>query len=36
MCFIVCKTTSELEYVTLTTIYVAGAKNIDNINSVKL
>jgi hypothetical protein len=30
MCFVVCKTTSEQEYMRLTTLYLAGAKNIDS------
>jgi hypothetical protein len=30
VCFIVCKTTSELECTILTTLYFAGAENIDN------
>jgi hypothetical protein len=29
VCFIVCKTTSELERAILTTLYLAGAKNTD-------
>jgi hypothetical protein len=31
VCFVVRKTTSELESVILTTLYLAGAKNTDNI-----
>jgi hypothetical protein len=30
VCFIVCKTTSELECVILTTLYLAGAKNTNS------
>jgi hypothetical protein len=30
MCFAVHKTTSELEHVILTTLYLVGVKNIDN------
>jgi hypothetical protein len=31
VCFVVHKTTSESEHVILTTLYLSGAKNIDNL-----
>jgi hypothetical protein len=35
VCFIVCKTTSLLEYVILTTLYLAVAKNTDSWHARK-
>jgi hypothetical protein len=34
MCFVVSKTTSELERAILTTLYLAGAKNTNNIINI--
>jgi hypothetical protein len=34
VCSIVCKTISELEYVILTTLFLADAKNTDNLSAV--
>jgi hypothetical protein len=31
VCFVVCKTTSKLKHVMLTTLYIAGVKNTDTI-----
>jgi hypothetical protein len=36
MCFIVCRTNSKLEHVIFTTIYLAGAENIDNPDEMAL
>jgi hypothetical protein len=30
MCFVVCKATSELEHVILTTLYLVGVENTDS------
>jgi hypothetical protein len=35
MCFILCRTTVELEYVILTTLYHADAKNTDSWHTRK-